>query len=98
MIPQMRYNVFCTLNIILVFIRSFMQFKFKTPESIITEVDAASILGLSPYTLRSWRQQARSPLAFYKIGGAIRYKENEVLALLSNSRVPQALEVSHEPA
>ena len=75
-----------------------MQFKFKTPESIITEVDAASILGLSPYTLRSWRQQARSPLAFYKIGGATRYKENEVLALLSNSRVPQALEVSHEPA
>jgi transposase-like protein len=75
-----------------------MEFKLKTPESIINEVDAAKILGLSPYTLRSWRQQARNPLAFYKIGGAIRYKENEVLALLSNSRVPQALEVFHETA
>ena len=72
-----------------------MEFKLKTPESIINEVDAAKILGLSPYTLRSWRQQARSPLAFYKIGGAIRYKENEVMALLSNSRVPQALEISN---
>lgn len=57
------------------------------PENLIDELEAASRLGLSPYTLRSWRQRKTGKLPFYKLSKSIRYRESDVIDLLENSRV-----------
>ena len=61
----------------------------KEREILIGEIAAASILGLSPYTLRSWRQRNSGKLDFYKLGKSIRYREDDVMELLKRSKVSQ---------
>lgn len=39
--------------------------------------EAAAILGLKASTLRVWRCSGKGP-SYYKVGGAIRYKEDEI--------------------
>lgn len=60
---------------------------FNDSENLIDEYEAASRLGLSPYTLRSWRQRKTGKLPFYKLSKSIRYKEDDVMDLLKSSRV-----------
>ena len=43
-----------------------------TARDLVTEHDAAQVLGLSVKTLRRWRWAGKPP-SFHKLGGAVRY-------------------------
>lgn len=47
----------------------------------LTEVDAASRLGLKVATLRAWRHQRRGP-AFVRLGRSIRYLASDLEAFM----------------
>jgi hypothetical protein len=47
---------------------------------LLTEAEAAELLRLRPATLRRWRW-ARKNLPYVKIGGAVRYREIDLLPL-----------------
>ena len=63
----------------------------KVPPLLDT-VGAAKLINLSPDYLKRDRWLAKSSgtppkFPFYKIGGAVRYNQSEVLAVLENTRV-----------
>ena len=59
--------------------------EFQTPKTLINEIEAARILGLSPKTLRRWRWAGKEP-QFLKIGGAVRYDLAVLEAFIEASR------------
>ncbi len=70
---------------------------------LLTETEAAALLGLKVATLRRWRWAGRGP-RFLKIGGAVRYDLADLEAFIVASRrhststdrtAAQAREVSH---
>ena len=52
---------------------------------LITEHQAAEILGLSVKTLRRWRWQRRG-ITWVKIGEAVRYSTDDLQAYIDNGR------------
>ena len=46
---------------------------------LLTTTEAAAALALAPKTLRNWRSQGLGP-PFIRLGGAIRYRETDLLA------------------
>ena len=48
---------------------------------LLTEKDAASMLGLASVTLRRWRWAGQGP-RFRKIGGAVRYHPDDLTAFI----------------
>jgi predicted DNA-binding transcriptional regulator AlpA len=55
----------------------------------LTEMDAASRLGLKVATLRAWRHQRRGP-AFVRLGRAVRYLPSDLDEFLrANRHIPQ---------
>ena len=56
----------------------------------LTEKEAAELLRLEPDTLKHWRFQKKGP-TYYKLGGAIRYRESELLDFISSSRIEGGL-------
>ena len=62
---------------------------------LLTERQTADILGVSPQTLTTWRCTRRYPLRFLKVGGLVRYCENDVLEFLNQGAVsPQLRELA----
>ena len=60
------------------------------PQRLLHERDAAQILGVSASTLRRWRSLRRGPPYVRvggKPGGAIRYREADLLAWLASNTV-----------
>jgi hypothetical protein len=56
----------------------------------LTELRAASRLGLKVATLRAWRHQGRGPV-FVRLGRAVRYLPNDLEAFLrANRHGPQS--------
>ncbi len=53
-------------------------------ESLLTEVQAAALLMLSPSTLKKWRRTRRGP-RYYRLGSAVRYKREDLEAFVSES-------------
>jgi predicted DNA-binding transcriptional regulator AlpA len=62
---------------------------FSDPETrfrYLNDVQAAALLGLKPQTLRNWRGQSKGP-PYRKIGRAIRYDFNELIAFMDERTV-----------
>ena len=57
---------------------------------LLSEVETAAALGVSPATLATWRCTKRYPLKFVKCGRLVRYTEPDVLAFIE-SRTSQPL-------
>ena len=53
--------------------------KDVTVTNLLTTTEAAAALALAPKTLRNWRSQGLGP-PFIRLGGAIRYRETDLLA------------------
>ena len=53
---------------------------------LVTETQAAEYLGLSTKTLQSWRWRKTGP-PYVKLGGAVRYRPEDLEAWLQESRV-----------
>nr|WP_166181000.1 helix-turn-helix domain-containing protein [Altererythrobacter segetis] len=51
----------------------------------LNEVAAADLLGVSPKTLSRWRWAGKGP-DYYKFGGAVRYKTDDLEAFAEDSR------------
>lgn len=49
---------------------------------LLTSIEAAAILRVSPGTLAVWRATKRYPLKYLKLGHAVRYREADVLAFM----------------
>lgn len=52
----------------------------------VNDVEAAKIAGLSPQTLRNWRQLGRGP-AYSKLGRSVRYSLNDLISWLEGRRI-----------
>jgi len=51
----------------------------------LTQNEAAEKLGITIQTLISWRKKGK--IAFYKIGGAVKFKQSDINKFLENGRV-----------
>jgi predicted site-specific integrase-resolvase len=54
---------------------------------LLDEKEAADSLGLKPPTMRRWRWAGKGP-AYCRIGGAIRYRSQDLEAFIAKSEVP----------
>lgn len=52
----------------------------------LNEKKAAEVLGTHPLTLTKWRQRGRGPM-YFKVGGAIRYRLEDLQAYLESCRI-----------
>ena len=59
------------------------------PARLLTNDEVAGLLGISPRTLESWRVQFAQPVGpkFLRIGRAIRYRPEDVVAYLNRRTV-----------
>jgi hypothetical protein len=53
---------------------------------LLDETSAARLLRLRPQTLRRWRHGSRGP-TYHKIGGAVRYRPEDLQAFVEENRV-----------
>lgn len=58
----------------------------RTEVHMMTEREAADLLAVSVFTLRSWRSQRRGPV-YRRVGGAIRYDFADLMAFLDEGSV-----------
>jgi excisionase family DNA binding protein len=56
-------------------------------KDLLTTPEAAELLGVSPKTLEVWRCTKRYPLAYVKIGAAVRYQKSAILAFIASRTV-----------
>jgi excisionase family DNA binding protein len=61
-------------------------------DPLLTEVQAAEILGVKPATLQVWRSTRRYPLPYVKTGRLVRYRQSAIEAFI------EARTVGEEPA
>ena len=52
---------------------------------LLTEGQVAELLGLKPQTLAAWRSTGRVEIPYVKIGKAVRYKPQDVVAYLQDN-------------
>lgn len=62
-----------------------MTIELAPGERLLTEIEAAEILHISPKTLFNWRKKRLLP--FHRLGGAIRFRTEDLEAFLNKSRV-----------
>ena len=51
-------------------------------DPLLTETQAAELLGLRPTTLQVWRSTRRYPLAYVKCGRLVRYRKSAIEAFI----------------
>jgi predicted DNA-binding transcriptional regulator AlpA len=51
---------------------------------LLTNEEAASLMGISPATLNTWRCTKRVIIPYRKVGRAVRYVEADILAYLDS--------------
>ncbi len=56
------------------------------PDSLLSPLQAAQQLGISPLTLANWRATKRYPLPYIKVGGRVRYARSDLDAFLASRR------------
>ena len=56
-------------------------------DELLDEKEAAAILNVSVGTLQVWRSTRRYPLAYTKIGRAVRYKRSSLLHFIESRTV-----------
>ena len=59
------------------------------PAPVVSEKEAAEILGVTPGTLSVWRCTRRYPLAYVKVGRAVRYRLTDIEAFMQSRTVAQ---------
>ena len=62
-------------------------------DALLSEVEAADLLGLSTRTLQSWRTQETGP-AFVRAGRAIRYRRRDLLAWIEVNTIRTSRDAS----
>jgi predicted DNA-binding transcriptional regulator AlpA len=55
-----------------------------SPADLITEIEAASLLGVSPRTLQAWRYRARGPRFVRLSTKSVRYRRSDLDAFVSS--------------
>ena len=53
--------------------------------NLLTSEQAATFLQLHPNTLANWRSSRRVELPYVKVGGAVRYREADLLEFLQQN-------------
>ncbi len=53
--------------------------------NLLTPEQAAAFLQLHPNTLANWRHSRRVEIPYVKIGGAVRYRETDLLEFLQRN-------------
>lgn len=61
----------------------------KKEPDFYSEDETAQFLDVSIPTLRTWRHRKQGP-AYYKIGGKVRYKPEDLQSFVNESRVDHA--------
>jgi excisionase family DNA binding protein len=56
-------------------------------KSLLDTDQAAELLKVSATTLTTWRCRKTHQLAFYKIGGRVRYSEDDLIRFMESRRV-----------
>lgn len=64
-----------------------MQVKPLPTDPLLTEQQAAPLLGVKPSTLQVWRCSKRYPLAYIKSGRLVRYRRSDIEAFLESRKV-----------
>jgi predicted DNA-binding transcriptional regulator AlpA len=53
-------------------------------DHLVTETEAAVLMGLAPRTLQSWRQHGRGPRYIRVSARAVRYRRSDLLAWITD--------------
>ena len=61
---------------------------------LMTSNQVAAALALSNKTLAAWRSSGRSPLPFLRVGSRVRYRSEDVLALLESRMCSAAIDAA----
>jgi excisionase family DNA binding protein len=64
-----------------------MQVKTRQPDPLLTEDQAADLLGVRPTTLQVWRCTRRYPLPYVKVGRNVRYRASALQAFIESRTV-----------
>jgi hypothetical protein len=62
---------------------------FGAAGALLTEIETAQLLGISPRTLQNWRRGGRGPV-HVRIGGLVRYTPQDVEAFIARGRSTSA--------
>ena len=50
-------------------------------------LEAAQFLGVAPQTLVVWRSTKRYPLPYVKVGGSVRYEEDDLINFMESRKL-----------
>jgi excisionase family DNA binding protein len=64
-----------------------MQVQSLQTDPLLTEQQAAAVLGIKPTTLQVWRSTARYALPFVKVGRLVRYRRSALDQFLNKRTV-----------
>ena len=53
----------------------------RIDDRVLSDIEVAERLGVSPFTVRAWRHKGQGP-RFMKMGRAVRYRSEDVSALV----------------
>lgn len=53
--------------------------------SLLSSAEAAKLLNIHPVTLRKSRNKGTLPLPYIRIGGSVRYREEDILNFISSN-------------
>jgi excisionase family DNA binding protein len=59
----------------------------RNTDRLLTQEQAAELLGVLPKTLQAWRTTRRYPLRFVKVGRCVRYKPEDVADFIEKRTV-----------
>lgn len=59
----------------------------ETFSQLLTQNEAATLLGISPATLAVWRCTKRYPLRYVKVGRVVRYPADAIAAFIAERTV-----------
>lgn len=60
-----------------------MDVKTRSTDPLLTEQQAAEILGVQPTTLSVWRSTRRYPLEYVRIGRCIKYRASAIESFIA---------------
>ena len=72
------------------------QLPVTASDRLLTEQEAASMLGWSRKTLQQRRWRGVPPI-YVKIGGSVRYLERDILAFIERGRLDREIQNQFEP-
>jgi excisionase family DNA binding protein len=67
-----------------------MEIKTRPADPLLTDQQAAKLLGIKPSTLQIWRTQRRYSLPYVKVGRCVRYRRSAVEAFIEQRTVEAA--------